>query len=208
MSGSSRRWLDEHFNDAYVKQAKKEGYRSRAAYKLLEINAKDKLIKPGMRVVDLGASPGGWSMVARDLVGLKGQVIALDILPMDPMAGVEFILGDFTEQTVLDQLLALLNNRVVDLVISDMAPNISGQKSVDQPKAMYLNELALDCAQQILAPNGAFLAKLFQGSGVDEFVLSMRKHFKQVKWRKPDSSRARSREIYVLGTGFLGYNAG
>lgn len=207
MSDSSKRWLNEHFNDTYVKQAQKEGYRSRAAYKLLEINTKDKIIKRGMRVVDLGAAPGGWSMVARDLVGPKGQVIALDILKMDPMAGVEIIQGDFTEQAVLDQLLKTLNNQPVDLVISDMAPNISGMKSIDQPRAMYLNELALECAQQILKPSGSFLAKLFQGAGVEEFVKALRPHFKQVKWRKPDASRARSREIYVLGTGFVGYNA-
>lgn len=207
MSQSSKRWLNEHFNDTYVKQAQKEGYRSRAAYKLLEINTKDKIIKRGMRVVDLGAAPGGWSMAARDLVGPKGQVIALDILKMDPMAGVEIIQGDFTEQTVLDQLLKILNNEPVDLVISDMAPNISGMKSIDQPRAMYLNELALECAQQILKPGGSFLAKLFQGTGVEEFVKALGPHFKQVKWRKPNASRARSREIYVLGTGFVGYNA-
>ena len=204
MSNSSKRWLDEHFSDAYVKQAQKEGYRSRAAYKLLEINARDKLIKPGMRVVDLGAAPGGWSMVARDLVGEKGRVVALDLLKMDPMAGVEFIQGDFTEQVVLDQLLALLGQHSVDLVISDMAPNMSGMKQVDQPRAMYLNELALECVQQILKPGGNFLAKLFQGAGVEDFAKAARPHFKQVKWRKPDASRARSREVYLLGLGFKG----
>ncbi len=206
MSTTSKHWLEEHFNDRYVKQAQKEGYRSRAAYKLLEINAKAQLIKAGMRVVDLGAAPGGWSMVARDLVGLQGQVIALDILKMDPLAGVDIIQGDFTESSTLDQLLSLLNDSLVDLVISDMAPNISGMRSVDQPRALYLNELALECAQQILRPQGAFLAKLFQGSGVEHFGKELRQHFKQVKWCKPDASRARSREIYVLGTGFVGYN--
>ncbi len=205
MSDSSKRWLDEHFNDVYVKQAQKEGYRSRAAYKLLEINTKYKLIKSGMRVVDLGAAPGGWSQVARGLTGLKGQVIALDILKMDPMAGVEFIQGDFTEQAVLDQLLALLQQKPVDLVISDMAPNISGMKDIDQPRAMYLNELALDCALQILKPGGAFLAKLFQGAGVEEFGKTAGQHFKHIKWLKPDASRARSREVYMLGSNFVGY---
>ncbi len=205
----SRRWLDEHFSDEYVKRAQKEGYPSRAAYKLLEMQKKDKLIKPGMVVVDLGAAPGGWSAVASELVGQKGCVIAVDLLPVEPRPQVHIIQGDFNDQAVLDKLLALVaenaTNNQVDLVISDMAPNISGQRSIDQPRSLHLVELAWDCAAQILQPGGTFLAKVFQGAGVDEFLSELRKHFKSVKIRKPKASRARSSEVYVLGLGFLGY---
>lgn len=202
MASMSKQWLKEHFSDLYVKRAKEEGYPSRAAYKLLEIQKKDKILRPGMMVVDLGAAPGGWSMVAKEIVGSSGKIIALDILPMDPIEGVTFIQGDFTDQTVLMELLKVIDDCPVDLVISDMSPNISGMKSVDQPRAAYLVELAWDCAQQVLKPNGTFLIKVFQGAGVDQFLLEFRKSFRQVRIRKPDASRARSPEIYVLGQGF------
>lgn len=199
---NSKRWLQEHFSDKYVKQAQLHGYPSRAAYKLLELQDKDKLIKKGMAVVDLGAAPGGWSMVANEIVGDKGQVIALDILPMDPVTGVIFIQGDFTEQSVLDELIQVLDQRLVDIVMSDMAPNLSGQKSIDQPRAMYLVELAWSCAQDILRPGGTFIAKIFQGSGVEALVAEMKPYFKQIKYRKPDSSRPRSREVFLVAQGF------
>lgn len=197
-------WMQEHLTDYYVKQAKREGYPSRAAYKLLELQEKDKLIIPGMRIVDLGAAPGGWSLVAMELLAGRGQVIALDRLVMTPPAGVHFIQGDFTETVVLEELMAYLNNQRVDLVLSDMAPNITGQKSVDQPKSMYLAELAADFAQQVLRPGGKFLIKLFQGEGVDAFIAGLRKPFSLVKVRKPKASRSRSPEIYVLAQGFRG----
>lgn len=195
-------WMQEHLADFYVKQAKREGYPSRAAYKLLELQEKDKLITPGMRIVDLGAAPGGWSMVAMELLHGKGQVIALDCLAMTPPSGVHFIQGDFTEAAVLEELMAYLNQQPVDLVLSDMAPNITGQKSVDQPKSMYLAELAADFAGQVLRPGGKFLIKLFQGEGIDAFIAGLRKQFAQVKVRKPKASRSRSPEIYVLAQGF------
>lgn len=194
--------MQEHLSDYYVKQAKRDGYPSRAAYKLLELQEKDKLIIPGMRIVDLGAAPGGWSKVAMELLHGKGQVVALDILAMTPPTGVHFIQGDFTEASALAELMAYLNNQAVDLVLSDMAPNITGQKSVDQPKSMYLAELAADFAQQVLRPGGKFLIKLFQGEGVDVFIAGLRKQFTQVKVRKPKASRSRSPEIYVLAQGF------
>jgi len=203
-SSSSGAWLKEHFDDQYVKRAQKEGYRSRACYKLLEIQEKDRLIKPGMCVVDLGSAPGGWSQVAAELVGHNGRVLASDILPMDTLAGVEFIQGDFTEQSVFDSLLAAIADQPVDLVISDMAPNMSGVKDVDQPRSMYLCELALDMAQQVLKPGGVFVAKVFQGEGFDALLAEMRKSFGTVVSRKPDSSRARSREIYQVCKGFKG----
>lgn len=196
--------MQEHLSDYYVKQAKREGYPSRAAYKLLEIQEKDKLIAPGMRIIDLGAAPGGWSVVAMELLGGKGEVIALDCLPMTPPTGVHFIQGDFTENTALEALMAHLNNRSVDLVLSDMAPNITGLKSVDQPKSMYLAELAIDFSQQVLRPGGKFLIKLFQGEGVDAYIAGLRKLFAKVKVRKPKASRSRSPEIYVLAQGFRG----
>lgn len=208
---NDKRWLREHHDDEYVKKSKKEGYPSRAAYKLLEIQKRDQLIQPGMLVVDLGAAPGGWSMVASELVGRRGWVIALDLLPMVPIAGVEFIQGDFTEAATLDQLIALVSkkspNGQVDLVISDMAPNITGQRSVDQPRFLGLVELAVDCAEQILKPGGAFLAKVFQGEGVDALIQDLRFRYKSVKIRKPKSSRARSREVFVLAEGFVSKSA-
>ncbi|MCG8018311.1 MAG: 23S rRNA (uridine(2552)-2'-O)-methyltransferase RlmE [Candidatus Thiodiazotropha sp. 'RUGA'] len=201
-SKSSRKWLDRHFNDTYVKQAQKAGYRSRAAFKLLEIQEKDRLIKPGMKVVDLGAAPGGWSQIARDLVGEKGQVFALDILPMDPIAGVEFIQGDFRETEPLESLRNLLDGAAIDLVISDMAPNVTGMASVDQPRSIYLCELALDFARETLKPGGGFVVKVFQGEGFDDFLRQVRSSFSRVVSRKPDSSRAKSREIYLVAGNF------
>jgi 23S rRNA (uridine2552-2'-O)-methyltransferase len=203
-SKSSKGWLQEHFDDQYVKQAQKLGYRSRACFKLLEIQQKDRLIRPGNLVVDLGSAPGGWSQVAAELVGHKGRVIASDILPMDSLAGVEFIKGDFTEAVVFEQLLVLIDSDSVDLVISDMAPNLSGVKDVDQPQAMYLVELALDMAKQVLKPGGALVAKVFQGEGFDDYYKEVRMVFSRVVTRKPDSSRARSREVYMVATGYKG----
>lgn len=203
-SKSSNRWLQEHFNDHYVKASQKDGYRSRASYKLLELNRKDKLIKKGSVVVDLGAAPGGWSQVAADLVSDQGFVLASDILPMDALAGVEFVQGDFTEEPVFNQLLGALDNRPVDVVISDMAPNMSGISSVDQPRAMYLVELALDMARNVLKPGGSFACKAFQGEGFDEWMRDARSCFKHVMIRKPDSSRARSREVYLVAKSFSG----
>ena len=197
-SKSSQQWLQEHNNDYYVKRAQEDGYRSRASYKLLEINKKDRLFKPSSVVVDLGSSPGGWSQVAAKLVGSKGKVIASDILQMDSIAGVDFILGDFTDPDILQKILDLLEKDVVDLVISDMAPNMSGIKGVDQPKAMYLVELALDLACQILKPGGNFVVKVFHGEGFDQYILELRKRFKRVVARKPEASRPRSREVYVV----------
>ncbi len=203
-SKSSKRWLDQHFKDPYVIRAQKEGHRSRAAFKLLEMHEKYKLIKPGMLIVDLGAAPGGWTVVAKDLLGDKGEVIALDILPMDEVPGIHFIQGDFSEPETLGQLLRYIDNRPVDLVMSDMAPNISGIGAVDQPRAMYLSELALDLAKEILKPGGNFLVKVFQGEGIDPYLASVRQAFKQVKIRKPKASRPQSREVYLLGMGFKG----
>jgi len=203
-SKSSNQWLQEHHGDKYVKQSKGDGYRSRASYKLIELDKKDKLFRSGMTVVDLGAAPGGWSQVAAELVGDKGRVVASDILPMDSMAGVEFVQGDFTEEAVLAEVMRALGDAPADLVISDMAPNMSGMAAVDQPAAMYLVELALDMARQVLKPNGNFVAKVFQGEGFDEYLKEMRQSFKTVVTRKPDASRARSREVYLLGKGFKG----
>jgi len=203
-SKSSGRWMQEHFDDHYVKLAQKEGYRSRACYKLLEIQKKDKLINKNMTVVDLGAAPGGWSQVAADLVGDHGKVYASDILPMDVLAGVTFIQGDFREQDVLDELLGATKGRNIDLVISDMAPNISGDRAVDQPRAMYLAELALDFAAKVLKPGGHLLVKVFQGEGIDEYRRLMRSSFQSVKTRKPEASRPRSREIYLLARNYQG----
>lgn len=203
-SKSSRRWLHEHFNDPYVKRAQQEGQRSRAAYKLLEIQEKDKLLKSGMVVVDLGAAPGGWSVVAKKIVGEAGRVIALDILPMEPIAGVEFIQGDFTDAQVYEDLQNLLQGMPVDVIICDIAPNTSGMKAVDQPKMMYLVELALDFAAHALKPKGSFLVKIFQGEGFDAFLKQLRAGFQQVVVRKPDASRGRSREVYLLARGFKG----
>jgi len=200
-SKSSQRWLQEHNSDHYVKLAQQDGYRSRASYKLLELHKKDRLFKPGMTVVDLGAAPGGWSQVAVTLVGDKGRVVASDILPMDSIAGVDFVEGDFTEESVLDEILELLEGQQADLVISDMAPNMSGMKAVDQPKAMYLIELALELACQILKPEGVFVAKVFHGEGFDDFLRDTKRRFQQVVTRKPDASRSRSREVYLVARG-------
>jgi 23S rRNA (uridine2552-2'-O)-methyltransferase len=203
-SRSSGRWLKEHFDDPYVKEAQKLGYRSRATFKLLEIQEKDRLIRPGMTVVDLGAAPGGWSQVAAELVGHHGRVIASDILPMDSLAGVQFICGDFTEEAVLQEILDSLGERKADLVISDMAPNMSGMTAVDQPRAMYLVELAADLAAQVLKPGGAFLTKVFHGEGFDELLKELKGQYAKVSTRKPQASRSRSRETYLLAQGFKG----
>ncbi len=203
-SKSSARWLREHFTDEYVKRAQQDGYRSRAVYKLLEIHEKDHLLRPGLTVVDLGAAPGGWSQLSARLVGGQGRVMALDILPMEPLPGVEFIEGDFREAAVLDQLLAALDGRTVDVVLSDMAPNTSGIKAVDQPSIMYLAELALDFARQRLRPGGDFLVKAFQGEGFDAYFKALRTAFATVAPRKPRASRARSAEQYLLARNYRG----
>ena len=197
----NRDWIKQHLNDPYVKQSQKDGYRSRASYKLLEIIEKERMIRHGMTVVDLGSAPGGWSQVAARMVGHEGRVHALDILPMDPVAGVDFIQGDFTEQAIFEQLLELIGNRPVDLVISDMAPNLTGMKAVDQPAVVYLAELAVDLAQQVLTKDGTFIAKLFQGEGFDEFVRNTRNVFNVVALKKPDASRSKSREVYLVAKG-------
>lgn len=201
-SKTSGKWLREHFDDVYVKRAQEEGWRSRAAFKLLEINDKDKLIKPGMLVLDLGAAPGGWTQVAAKLVGDKGLVIASDILDMDPVPGVEFLQGDFREDEIYQQLLEIIGNRTVDLVICDMAPNMTGTSAVDQPRAMYLSELALDLAKQVLKNNGDFLVKVFQGEGLPEYRKAIQQAFGKLITRKPDASRPRSNETYLLARGF------
>lgn len=198
---TSKQWMHEHVNDPFVQLAKKEGYRSRAAYKLLEIDAKDRLLKPGMVVVDLGATPGGWSQVAAARVGRGGKVIALDLLPLDPLAGVDFIQGDFRDAEVLRQLEDLLQGKPVGLVISDMAPNISGVASADQARAMHLAELAMEFALEHLKPEGNFLVKVFQGAGFEDFLKLMRSRFTKVATRKPKASRDRSSEVYLLGSG-------
>lgn len=197
-SKSSKRWLDEHFDDVYVKRAQAEGLRSRAVFKLTELDEKYRLLGPGMVVVDLGAAPGGWSEVAAPRVGEDGRVIALDILPMDPLPGVEFIEGDFTEDAPLQALEAALQGREVDLVLSDMAPNMSGVTVIDQTKAIYLAELAFEFAAKHLKPGGHFLVKLFHGEGFDAFVQRCRRAYQTVVVRKPDASRPRSREVYLL----------
>jgi len=207
-TNSSARWLNEHFNDIYVKRAQKEGYRSRAAYKLLEIQEKDHLLRTGMTVVDLGAAPGGWSAVAKKLVGEQGRIIALDILTMPELAGVEFIEGDFNDDEVLKQFLAYIDNCPIDLVMSDMAPNMSGIGAVDQSRSMLLVEEALDFAKKVLKSKGNFIAKVFQGEGFDEFLREMRVTFSQVKIRKPKASRGRSNEVYLIGIGFKGFISG
>lgn len=201
-SKSSHHWLQEHVNDPYVKQAQRDGYRSRASYKLIQLNEKDKLIRPGMLVVDLGSAPGGWSQVAVKLVGEQGRVIATDILPMDPLSKVEFIQGDFTDEAVLQQVLQLLGGRQPELVLSDIAPNISGVDSADQASSMYLVELALDFARQALKPRGDLVVKVFQGVGSDAYLKDVRTSFEKVLVRKPAASRPRSREVYVVAKGF------
>ncbi len=198
---SSKAWMHEHINDEFVKRAQKEGYRARAAYKLTEIDDKDKLIKPGMVIVDLGATPGSWSQVVMQRLKGQGRVIALDLLEMDPINGVEFIQGDFREESVLKLLEEKLNNKKVDLVIADMAPNISGIIIVDQASTAYLTELALDFTKEWLKPSGNFLVKVFIGEGFDEILKNMRSTFDKVVTRKPKASRGRSNEVYLLGMG-------
>jgi len=202
-SKSSKRWLSEHFDDPYVKRAQDEGLRSRAVFKLRELDEKYGLLRPGMVVVDLGAAPGGWSEVAAPRVGKDGRVIALDVLPMDSLAGVEFIEGDFTEDDALSALESALGGSRLDLVMSDMAPNMSGVAVIDQAKSIYLAELAFEFAVEHLKPGGHFLVKVFQGEGFDGFVQRCRKAFKKVLVRKPDASRPRSREVYLLARGRL-----
>ncbi|MEK9713911.1 MAG: 23S rRNA (uridine(2552)-2'-O)-methyltransferase RlmE [Thalassolituus sp.] len=201
-SKSSAGWLKEHVDDIWVQKAQQDGYRTRASYKLIELDEKDNLIRPGSVVVDLGSAPGGWSQVVAQRVGEKGLVIASDILPMDSIADVTFIQGDFTTEEVYDELVEVIDGRPVDLVISDMAPNMSGMASIDQPGAMYLVELALDMARQVLKPNGCFVAKVFQGEGFDAYLSDVRDSFSKVMIRKPKASRARSREVYLVAKGF------
>ncbi|OOV86222.1 23S rRNA (uridine(2552)-2'-O)-methyltransferase RlmE [Oceanospirillum linum] len=203
-SKTSAGWLKEHFDDRYVQKSRDDGYRSRASYKLLELDEKDRLFRSGMTVVDLGAAPGGWSQIAIEKVGESGVVIASDILEMEPIADVTFIQGDFTEDKVYDEIMAAIGNRPVDMVISDMAPNMSGMSAMDQPRAMYLVELALDLASRTLKKEGTFLAKVFQGEGFDAYLKDLKSQFKTVITRKPDASRARSREVYLLAKGFKG----
>jgi 23S rRNA (uridine2552-2'-O)-methyltransferase len=203
-NSSSKAWLKEHREDPYVLQAQREGYRSRACYKLLEIQDKDRLIRPAQTVLDLGSAPGGWSQVAMDLVGHSGKVIASDILPMDSLAGVEFVLGDFTEDEVFGQIIAAIGDQTVDVVVSDMSPNMSGMNAVDQPRSMYLVELAVDMACRVLPEGGSFVSKVFQGEGFDEFYRQLGNNFTKVVTRKPQASRPRSREVYVVASGFKG----
>jgi len=203
-SKSSSRWLQEHFSDPYVKRAQAEGWRSRAVYKLEELIERDRLLKPGMVVVDLGAAPGGWSQMVSARIGAQGRVIALDILPMQGIAGVDFIEGDFREEEVLKTLEKHLDGASVDLVLSDMAPNLSGMRSVDQPQAMHLAELAGAFAEAHLGKGGAFLTKLFQGEGFDAYVRRLRQGYERVSMRKPKASRARSSEVYALAIGKKG----
>ena len=196
---TSKAWMHEHVTDPFVKAAKREGYRSRAAYKLQEIDKRDRLFKAGALVVDLGAAPGGWCQVARERIGPQGRVVAIDLLPMEPIAGVDFIQGDFTSDAGIRELTALTGSSPADVVISDMAPNISGIGISDQARAMELAELALDFSAVHLKPGGGFLVKLFQGEGFDEFVVMARQRFQKVAMRKPDASRDRSNEVYLLG---------
>ena len=197
---SSRRWMNEHLNDEYVKKAQREGYRCRAVYKLIEIIDKNQIITKGDRVLDLGAAPGGWSQVASKIVGQTGQVIASDILPIEEIPGVDFLQGDFTESSVYEKLLSMTKGQKMNTVLSDMAPNMSGQLSVDQPKSMYLAELALDMAIKMLMPNGYFVVKVFQGDGFDAYVQIARQTFKKVAIKKPKASRPRSKEVYLLAS--------
>ncbi len=201
-SKSSNQWMQEHFADEYVKMAQAQGYRSRAVFKLQEIQNKDNLIRQGMNIVDLGAAPGGWSQFARQLLAPKNKLVALDILEMEPIEGVDFIQGDFREEAVLQQLLSVLNNEPVHVVLSDMAPNMSGNKTTDQARAMYLGELALDTAKAVLSKDGAFLVKLFQGEGFEDFHRDVQQAFRTVVIRKSKASRPRSNEVYILAKGF------
>ena len=199
---SSRAWLKEHHDDIFVQRAQKEGYRSRAVYKLMEINDKDQVLRRGMSVLDLGSAPGGWSQVAAKLVGEAGRVVASDILLMDALPDVVFVQGDFTEQETYDRIVASLNDKPLDVVLSDMAPNMSGMPEVDQPRSMYLVELATELAERALAPGGAFITKVFQGEGFEPWFRQIRDRFDRVTTRKPSASRPRSREVYIVASGF------
>jgi 23S rRNA (uridine2552-2'-O)-methyltransferase len=201
-SKSSARWLQEHANDEYVKRAQKEGWRSRAVFKLEQIQAAEKLLRPGIRCVDLGAAPGGWSQYAARIIGGSSRIVATDILPMDAIVGVDFVLGDFREPEVLEQVLQAVGAEKIDLVLSDMAPNMAGIDAVDQPRSMYLAELALEFADRVLAPGGDLLVKLFQGSGFDQFIKDARRRYGRVVTKKPKASRSRSPEIYLLARQF------
>ena len=205
-SKSSHRWLRSHFDDEFVKRARREGFRSRAVYKLDEIQHKDRILKPGMTIVDLGAAPGGWSQYAARVLRGQGRIIAMDILPMEPLDGVEFLQGDFREDEVLEALMEKIDDRAIDLVMSDMAPNISGMEAVDQPRSMYLAELAVDFAAQVLREGGDLLFKAFQGEGFDDLVKLLRGQYRQVRIRKPKASRPRSREVYVLARHYRAAN--
>lgn len=201
-SKSSQQWMQEHFQDEYVKKAQAMGYRSRAVFKLIEIQEKDKIIKPGINIVDLGAAPGGWSEYASKIIGKKNKIVALDLLDIVPIEGVDFIQGDFREDEILEKLYKVLDGEPVHLLLSDMAPNMSGSREMDQPRAIYLGELALDAAEQVLAKGGTFLIKMFQGAGFDEYYSQVRQHFSSVVIRKPKASRPRSNEVYILAKGF------
>lgn len=201
---SSRAWLKEHHDDIFVQRAQKEGYRSRAVYKLMEINDKDQILRRGMSVLDLGSAPGGWSQVAAKLVGEAGRVVASDILLMDALPDVVFVQGDFTEQETYDRIVASLDDKPLDVVLSDMAPNMSGMPEVDQPRSMYLVELATELAERALAPGGAFITKVFQGEGFEPWFRQIRDRFDRVTTRKPSASRPRSREVYIVASGFKG----
>lgn len=205
-SKSSHRWLRSHFDDEFVKRAQREGFRSRAVYKLDEIQHKDRILKPGMTIVDLGAAPGGWSQYAARVLRGQGRIIAMDILPMEPLDGVEYLQGDFREDEVLEALMEKIDDRAIDLVMSDMAPNISGMEAVDQPRSMYLAELAVDFAAQVLREGGDLLFKAFQGEGFDDLVRLLRGQYRQVRIRKPKASRPRSREVYVLARHYRAAN--
>jgi 23S rRNA (uridine2552-2'-O)-methyltransferase len=194
--------MSRHLSDPFVKQAQKDGYRSRSAYKLIELNEKDKLIRPGMRLLDLGSAPGGWSQVAGKLVGEKGRVLATDILPMDSLQNVDFIQGDFTDEGILQQLQDWLGGGRFDLIVSDIAPNVTGISSADQASSIHFLELALDTVRRTLKPGATFVAKMFQGSGSDQYVKELRKHFDKVVIRKPEASRKESREVYLVAKGF------
>lgn len=201
---SSARWLSRHLSDPFVKQAQKEGYRSRSAYKLIELNEKDRLIRPGMRILDLGSAPGGWSQVAGRLVGPRGHVLATDILPMEALRNVDFIQGDFTDEAIVQRVLDWLGGEKFDLIISDIAPNLSGIDSADQARSIHFLELALDTVCRTLKPGSGFAAKMFQGSGSDQYLKELRAHFEKVLIRKPEASRKESREVYVVAKGFKG----
>ena len=201
---SSQRWMKEHFDDPYVKKSQKDGYRSRAVYKLEELDQKYQLVKPGCTIVDLGAAPGGWSQYAAYKIGSKGKIFALDILPMDPLPDVDFIQGDFREESVLNQLLDMIGDHKATLVLSDMAPNLSGMSAMDQPRSMLLAEMALEFCEQSLQPGGSHVVKLFQGEGFDQHMQNIRQSFNKAVIYKPKSSRPRSREVFAVATGFKG----